>query len=117
MGTSDYFITIGGKKYALDVQKILDFCLKDGKSASTEKEITEAYEATDGGVELSNRIERELVGNIGNTNNDTITYDFIKFLLGPIFDVSSAICDVPTVSASLAFNTMIKMGFIYEITE
>ena len=117
-------LIIGDKKYAFDLTKIKDFCLTSDKEKGGEVEIMEVHEPDDrGNLALSSKTVHE-VKSTGNPQNDTIMYDLIK-----VFVVTLLNCEIDVnnpgntvianmdFSTRLAFNTMIEMGFLYEIIE
>lgn len=118
LGLSDYYFTIGNKKYAFDVDKIKDICVKSSSDEDAEHEITTTYEADDTGkLELSGKLIRE-VKSENNAQNGMIVYDVIKLFImrlmdnAEIFNSNVAHLDFST---SLAFNTLLNCGILIEI--
>ena len=121
---SDSLVIIGNKKYAFDLSKIKDFCLMSDKEKGGEVEIMEVHEPNErGNLTLSSKTVHEVKGS-GNPQNDTIMYDLIKVfivtLLNSEIDVNSpekTVISHMDFATRLAFNTLIEMGFLYEIKE
>ncbi len=121
---SDSLVIIGNKKYAFDLSKIKDFCLMSDKEKGGEVEIMEVHEPNErGNLTLSSKTVHEVKGT-GNPQNDTIMYDLIKVfivtLLNSEIDVNSpekTVISHMDFATRLAFNTLIEMGFLYEIKE
>ena len=110
------YIYIGNSIYAMNLQKIADFCLVSDKLKNKESEVTEGYEVTDdNGPELVSKVVREIKTN-GNPQNDTIKYDLIRLFIDAVL-ASEGILPEMTIGAKIAFNTLLDNGFIYEITE
>ena len=121
---TDSLVIIGNKKYAFDLSKIKDFCLMSDKEKGGEVEIMEVHEPNErGNLTLSSKTVHEVKGT-GNPQNDTIMYDLIKVfivtLLNSEIDVNSpekTVISHMDFATRLAFNTLIEMGFLYEIKE
>ena len=121
---SESLVIIGNKKYAFDLSKIKDFCLMSDKEKGGEVEIMEVHEPNErGNLTLSSKTVHEVKGT-GNPQNDTIMYDLIKVfivtLLNSEIDVNSpekTVISHMDFATRLAFNTLIEMGFLYEIKE
>ena len=78
------YVYIGNKIYAMNLQKIADFCLVSDKLKNKESEVTEGYEVTDeNGPELVSKVVREIKTN-GNPQNDTIKYDLIRIFIDTV---------------------------------
>ena len=67
------YVHIGNKIYAMNLQKIADFCLVSDKLKNKESEVTEGYEVNDeNGPELVSKVVREIKTN-GKPNLGKIT--------------------------------------------
>lgn len=107
-------IEISGKKYYLDIDAIIKWCLSPSNNTVKESEINEGYDSDeDGDIHLVSKVVRELKTN--NTQDDTIRYDFIKLLLSPIYNGYFESND--SFSYKLLFNTLIKMKFLVKIID
>lgn len=110
------YIYIGNKIYAMNLQKIADFCLVSDKLKNKESEVTEGYEVTDdNGPELVSKVVREIKTN-GNPQNDTIKYDLIRIFIDVVLGAEGILPEMTT-GMKIAFNTLLANDFIYEITE
>ena len=110
------YIYIGHKIYAMNLQKIADFCLVSDKLKNKESEVTEGYEVTDdNGPELVSKVVREIKTN-GNPQNDTIKYDLIRIFIDVVLGAESILPEMTT-GMKIAFNTLLENDFLYEITE
>ena len=108
-------LKISGRIFYLDVDAIMKWCLTSKDTPAKEYEITEGYDLGDDGT-VGSKVVRELRS--PNTQDDTIRYDFIKILMAPFFtDVTSFDELTEDFSLSMSFNTLVRMGFIVEITE
>lgn len=108
------FIYIGQKIYAMDLQRIADFCLVSDKLKNRESEVTEGYEVNDeNGPELVSKVVREIKTN-GNPQNDTIKYDLIRIFIDVVLSAEGIVPEMTT-GMKIAFNTLLANGFIYEI--
>ena len=104
------------KKYYLDVEKIIEFCLKSENKNVRDSEITEGYEKLmdDSNVlTLTSRVIRENTGT-SNPQNDMITYDIFKMLLSVLLGQEATSNPELNISFCIAVNTMIQMGFLKE---
>lgn len=119
----EFFFTPDNRKWGVDIEKFTKYCLTSDSEKSKDTEVTEGYEKSESGdmVQVS-KIIRE-VNSQGNTQNDTIRYDLIKTLLSVILDkkvMNFGSLEKETqfdFSFNIAFNTLLKAGIIYEITE
>lgn len=110
------YIYIGNKIYAMNLQKIADFCLVSDKLKNKESEVTEGYEVTDdNGPELVSKVVREIKTN-GNPQNDTIKYDLIRIFIDVVLGAEGILPEMTT-GMKIAFNTLLENDFLYEITE
>ena len=110
------YIYIGNKIYAMNLQKIADFCLVSDKLKNKESEVTEGYEVTDeNGPELVSKVVREIKTN-GNPQNDTIKYDLIRIFIDTVLAAEGMMPEMTT-GMKIAFNTLVENGFLYEITD
>ena len=111
-------LSINGKKYYFDVNAIMDWCLSCSQSPpQKETEINEGYDINDDGdLVMMTKVVRE--SKVNNTQDDTIRYDFIKMLINPflgeVFNYDNINYNM---SLIVMYNTLIKMGFLIEITE
>lgn len=113
----DGLIEFNGKTYYLDLDKIIEFCLKSETKNVRDSEITEGYEKIDeenNSLTLTSRVIRESTG-FSNPQNDMITYDIIKMLLSVVFSDSFTLETTVLLNNIIVFNTMLKMGFLNEI--
>lgn len=114
------YFEILGKKYAFDLEKIRTFCLRSDKEKDKEVEMVMVYEAdTDGSMSMTTKTDREMKVQ-GNSQNDALTYDYIKLFITAIITKDSPLTKVEDemdFATALAFNTLLSSGIIYEITE
>ena len=119
----EIFFVADERKWGVDIDKFTKMCLTSDNEKSKDTEITEGYEKDDtGSMTQVSKIIRE-VNSQGNMQNDTIRYDLIKTLLSVILD--KKVMNFGSMenelrydfSFNIAFNTLIKAGIIYEITE
>ena len=76
----DKYFSFNNRIYYIDVEKIIEFCLKSENKNVRDSEITEGYEKlTDESnvLTLTSRVIRENTGT-SNPQNDMITYDIFK---------------------------------------
>lgn len=117
---NDYYFTIGTKKYAFDVDKIKEICVRSSNDEDAEHEITTTYETDESGkLELSGKLIRE-VKSENNAQNGMIIYDVIKLFIMRLLDnaeVYNSNVAVPGLdfSTSLALNTLLNCGILIEI--
>ena len=111
-------MTFRGKHYRLNLGKINSFCLVSSGKTNSEGEITEAYETDENGVfHLSSKINRE-IKSPGNTQEDMIVYDFVKYLVTKLLESQTTVLDDAMAidfGFALAFNTLLSEGMIEEI--
>lgn len=118
------FILFDDKKYALDLNKCIEFMLS-GKDTETSK--SETYGLLEDSDKLQ-VISRELSETNSNCNDviSNIKYDLLKnilnMLLSPIFDSSGQPLMVKCFEQMhfgqmLAFNTLVNAGILVEIDE
>ena len=106
-----------GERYCLDIDAITKWCLSSSLNPSKETEINEGYDSDENGdIKITTKVVREL--KTGNSQDDTIRYDFLKMLIVPFINNISNISEVcENFSYSLIFNTLIKMKFLVEIND
>lgn len=111
---SNSMISIDGKFYAFDVSKICDFISEKTNKELKETEILDSFDYTD--KKLTSKSVRELKSP-GN-GQENIVYDLLKILIIQIvaFDDegNTELEDMPF-GTKVAFNTLIKEGFLIEI--
>lgn len=110
---------INNKKYALDLEKIKQFCLTSDKEKGGQVEVMEVQEPSDNGIlgVVSKTVHE--VKSTGNPQNDTIAYDLIKLFIVTLLD-NDFKCDSGNISdmtfgMRMAFNTLYEAGFLYEV--
>ena len=120
MGT-DRFVVYDNNKYAFDLNKIKKFCVVSDKESGKETEVIEAYEldTDETTMKMTSKTCRDVKG-AGNPQNDTIMYDLVKmFILPLVTNEQTFLADGATItsefSIALCINTMLEMGFLYEI--
>lgn len=110
-------ITINGKVYAFNLQKMCDFISKQSGKDVKETEIIDSYNFEGKKKELAGKTVRE-ASTFGN-GTDTIVYDLIKVVLIQVIAFDSVDPDITLdelpFGTKLAFNTLITEGFLYEI--
>ena len=114
---NNYYVTIYGKKYAFDMNKIKDICVESSNDEDAENEITTTYEkGDDGKLELSGKLIREIKSG-SNAQNGMIIYDVIKLFIIRLMDNAEVMAEQAPVdfSTSLALNTLINCGILIEI--
>ena len=104
-----------GKKYVLDIDTIMKWCLNSSNTPTKESEINEGYDTNDDGeLVMLTKVIREAKS--GNIQDDTIRYDFIKIILTPFLGEIMTETDITeNFSYTMLFNTLINMGFLVEI--
>ena len=111
------YITYDNRTFYLDVNKMIEFCLKSENKNVRDSEITEGYEKLteeSNVLTLTSRVIRENTGT-SNPQNDMITYDILKMLLSIVLGQEASSNPMLNVSFAVAFNTMLEMGFLIEI--
>ena len=117
------YVVYGGKQYAFNLQKIKEFCLLSDKETGKESEVVENFEidAEQEIPKLTSKTSRTLKGT-GNPQNDTIVYDMMKLFITTLLTNDTPVLgeDLEDEIAldfgcSLALNTMLDAGFLYEI--
>ena len=115
-----YSLTLGQRKYRINLERISSICFTSSEKEKTEREITEGYEIDESGeFHLTSKINREITPD-GGSQEDAMMYDFVKTLITLILE-----CDIPVyaqetqmrIGVALAFNTLLAEGIIEEITE
>lgn len=104
-------ITIDGKTYVFDIQKVCDFINASSNNESTEKEIITSF--SEGG-NVDEKTVRELT-TPGNPQADNIRYDLIKMLIIQVLTYDEKniedISQMPF-GTQLAFLTLINEEFL-----
>lgn len=109
------YITISGRKFYLDIDKLMEWCLSPSTSPLKETEINEGYDTNDeGDLTMVTKVVRESKTN--NTQEGNIKYDFIKLCLAPFLSEITTYDEIEeSFSYSLMFNSLINLGFLVEI--
>ena len=113
----DKYFSFNNRIYYIDVEKIIEFCLKSENKNVRDSEITEGYEKlTDESnvLTLTSRVIRENTGT-SNPQNDMITYDVVKMFLSIVLSQNDEDAPFENLSFAIAFNTLVDMGFLHEI--
>lgn len=111
------YFSYNGRTFYIDIDKIIEFCLKSEDKSVRDSEITEGYEKLteeSNVLTLTSRVIRENTGT-SNPQNDMITYDIFKMILSIILGQDAASNPEMNVSYIIAFNTLMQMGVIVEI--
>lgn len=111
------YFSYNGRTFYIDIDKIIEFCLKSENKNVRDSEITEGYEKlTDESnvLTLTSRVIRENTGT-SNPQNDMITYDVFKMILAVILGQDATSDPELNVSYIIAFNTLMQMEMIVEI--
>mgnify|MGYP003311366673 CR=1 FL=1 len=115
-------VTIGDKIYAFDVDEIFKFITRSDTGEAKETEIVNNYEVDSKQIPaLLSKSIRELT-TPGSPQIDNIKYDFIKTLIVELITLDDAnlrideIDEVPF-GTKLVVNTLIRKGFLIEISE
>lgn len=110
-------ITILNKKYYLDLDNIMKWCLSSSNTPIKETEINEGYDTNDDGdLTMITKVIRETKAN--DTQSDTIRYDLMKLILVPFLGGIKTIDEIiDNFSYTLLFNTLIELGFLVEIND
>lgn len=119
MSKNKYYIPHDGKFFTIDIQKIVEYCLTSEDKQVRDTEITEGYEKTseeEDSLVLTSKVIRENMG-VANPQNDMIAYDVIKMFLSIILGQTDDDNPFENISFSIAFNTLVSMGFLYEVNE
>lgn len=115
---TDYVVTCGGKKYLIDLEAVMEFCLQSEYDNLKEHELTESYEWDDEQREMQimNRITRDVKG--GDEQNDMLSYDLVKLFILRLLDNESPANEFNMdFSTALAMNTLINYNILVEIKE
>jgi hypothetical protein len=107
-------LNFNNKIYYLDVDAIMKWCLVSSNNPLKEIEINEGYDTNDNGdIQMMTKVVREL--KTANSQDDTIRYDFVKFILMPFLGSITTIEEIKgNFSKTVLFNTLIDMGFLKE---
>lgn len=117
----DNYLEIGGKYYAMDIDKIIEFVTAN--CDSVDQEINQKYGLVDGQFQLTTKEVKETKEG-DNSTAMTCRYNIITntlaLILTPTTDVGDEIMNLGdltslTIGQRIAFNTLIGMGIIYEI--
>lgn len=111
------YITYENRTFYIDINKIIEYCLKSENKNVRDSEITEGYEKLteeSPTLTLTSRVIRENTGT-SNPQNDMITYDIFKMLLSILLGQEAKSNPMLNVSFAIAFNTMLEMGFLIEL--
>ena len=114
-----HYITYGGEIFAIDVDALIKYCLVSEEKNIRDNEITEGYERLsedDDVLTLTSRVIRENTG-ASNPQNDMITYDVVKMFLGIVLNQTAEDDPYSNISFAVAFNSLVNLGFLIEITE
>ena len=113
--SNNYLLTINGKKFAIDLEKVKEYCFSE-KDKDSDIEITNTFETDENGeLVMTGKLLREIKSN-SESQNDVMVYDLIKMFIGRLLDNSEKIDDTNLdFSTSLAFNSMLKLGIIVEV--
>lgn len=112
------YITFGGKKYALNFEKLKEVCLSSSsEGTSKEMEITQVYEPDAvGEFSIASRVEHETKIN-KVPQNDMIVYDIVKLLILSLLENNNTE-DVFKIdfSTALSINTLLSWGILEELS-
>ena len=117
MQSKKYFIRYDGRAFAINTQSLIDYCLVSEDKTIRDSEITEGYEKLsddEDTLTLTSRVIRENTG-ASNPQNDMITYDVVKMFLSIVLSQNDEDNPFENLSFAIAFNTLVEMGFLYEI--
>ncbi len=117
MQNKKYFIRYDGRAFAINTQALIDYCLVSEDKTIRDSEITEGYEKLsedEDTLTLTSRVIRENSG-ASNPQNDMITYDVVKMFLSIVLSQNDEDSPFENLSFAIAFNTLVEMGFLYEI--
>ena len=105
---------IDGKAYSFNMEQIERFLNYSEKVTVKETEILDSFES---GIATGKTV-RELT-TPGNPQIDSIRYDMVKTLIVQIITFEENIGDINELpfGMKIAVNTMIRFGFLEEITE
>jgi len=110
-------LKIYDKYYAFNLAKMCDFISEHTNKEITENEITETFDYTkETDKKLSGKTVREAKTPVNGHEN--IIYDMLKIFIIQVVaydDPESVDFDDLPFGTKLAFNTLIKEGFLYEI--
>ena len=115
-----YYLTIGNKKYCLDIDQLRKVCINPNDE-EIENEITTTYEADNGGeLAIAGKLIRE-VKSANNQQNQMIIYDVVKLFITRLLNNTqinnTSDPFLMDFSTALSLNTLIKCGIIIEINE
>lgn len=123
---NEFMVCYGDKKYSIDIKKILDFVNYSNAHPIKESEIIDTYqnEEEDEGTTnenntlgVSSKIIRETTS-FGVAQIDNIRYDLVKTFIQQILEFGYEEREdiaFPPFGFKIAFNTLIKEGFLKEI--
>ena len=118
MLNNKFSLTFDGKFYRLNLERVNEFCLISRGKTNSEGEITEAYESDENGeFHLTSKINRE-IKTAANNQDDMITYDFVKMLVGRLIESSVSTRENENdvdFGFALVFNTLMSEGMLEEI--
>lgn len=114
-------VSINGKYYAIDLEKLIEFC---GDKQNVSNTITQTYGQDDNGKMVL--LEKEVGESTDSINEVFSTYRYntitniLNLIMIPISDGTGNVIlteDFTTMhfGQKLAFNTLVEMGIIYEI--
>lgn len=112
-----YYIEYEDKIFAVDVEALIEYCLKSENKDVQDRELTEGYERLSEDSDeltLTSKVIRENTG-ASNPQNDMITYDLIKMFISIVLSQNDEDNPFHNVSFAIAFNTLVHMGFLIEI--
>lgn len=110
-------IDFKGKKYAFDFNKIMEFVDFSRDMTSTEREILDTYDISDGinsGGKVVTKTIRELVSP-SNFQMDSIRYDLVKTFIIEILSFEGDFEREATDGLKIAINTLINEKLLVEI--
>lgn len=114
-------ITYNDKSYAFKLEKILNFYANGENGKNKETEIIDIYEMdADNSPKIVSKQTREVKSN-SPTQNENIRYDLIKMFISVLLENNTDVKNDDEITfdigTSLAFNTLLDNGYLYEINK
>jgi len=126
--TGNYIELENGKKYVLNVEKIIEYCSQTSNEKMSEISVTEMYKAGfDDNLKLiQKQIDEHKTQAGALKGSDNLRYDFFRGMFEILFTMGekqeengklnkNTDLDDITIGESIVWNTMLVMGFLIEI--
>lgn len=112
MKVNKNFIPLGGNKYTIDLDKVIEICTQQGNLIK-EQEITNVLEYDDEKDEMvpTSRVERSLSNN-ANSHVPEISWNMMKIFVEKVLSETNDITKSDNTGAILSFNTLLDNDII-----